>query len=68
MCVNLKNNQSYIFLFSCDFILQMLMSAVTIHVRTGLHVLIFRAVIVVIVKVDIQEAVANQVNLEAFHY
>ena len=29
--------------------------------------LIFRAVIVVIVKVDIQEAVANQVNLEAFH-
>ena len=45
----------------------MLMSAVTIHVRTGLHVLIFRAVIVVIVKVDIKEAVANQVNLEAFH-
>ena len=45
----------------------MLMSAVTIHVRTGLHVLIFRAVIAVIVKVDIQEAVANQVNLEAFH-
>ena len=45
----------------------MLMSAVTIHVRTGLHVLIFRAVIVVIVKVDIQEAVANRVNLEAFH-
>ena len=45
----------------------MLMSAVTIHVRTGLHVLIFRAVIVVIVKVDIQGAVANQVNLEIFH-
>ena len=67
MCVNLKNNQSYIILFSCDFILQMLMSAVTIHVRSGLHVLIFRAVIVVIVKVDIQQAVANQVNLEAFH-
>ena len=45
----------------------MLMSAVTIHVKTGLHALIFREVIVVIVKVDIQEAVANQVNLDAFH-
>ena len=43
------------------------MSAVTIHAKTGLHVLIFRVVIVVIVKVDIREAVANQVNLDAFH-
>ena len=42
------------------------MSAVTIHVKTGLHALIFREVIVVIVKVDIREAVANQVNLDAF--
>ena len=66
MC-NFENNQSHIFLFSCDFILQMLMNAVTIHVKTGLHVLIFREVIVVIVKVDIREAVANQVNLDAFH-
>ena len=43
------------------------MNAITIHAKTGLNALIFKEVIVVIVKVDIQESVANQVNLEAFH-